>query len=130
MTPLLSDALWSTVEPLLPSHPASPKGGAPRCDDRRCLEGILYVLRGGIAWRLLPAEFGVSSSTCWRRFHEWTLVGVWDEVHRKLLRELGQQGKLDTRRVVIDSASVRALKGGRTPAPIRRTAPSQAVSGT
>ena len=130
MIPLLSDALWSTVEPMFPSHPPSPKGGAPRRDDRKCLEGILYVLRGGIAWRLLPGDFGVSASTCWRRFQEWTATGVWDEVHRKLLRELGQQGKLDTRRVIIDSASVRALKGGRTPAPIRQIAPSRAVSGT
>ncbi len=94
------------------------------------MEGILYVLRGGIPWRLLPKEFGVSPTTCWRRFHEWSLSGVWDDVHRTLLRELGKQGRLDTSRVVIDSASVRALKGGRTPDRIRLTAPSQAVSGT
>jgi len=130
MSTLLSDELWWMVEPLLPVHPPSPKGGAPRRDDRKALEGIVYVLRGGIPWRLLPKECGVSSTTCWRRFHEWSVCGVWDKVHRKVLCELGKQKKLDTRRVIIDSASVRALKGGRTPAPIRRTAPSQAVSGT
>jgi len=130
MVALLSDALWSTVEPLLPSHPPSPKGGAPRRDDRKCLEGILYVLRGGVPWRLLPAEYGVSPSTCWRRFHEWAMAGVFDKVHRTLLRDLGQAGKLDMSRAIIDSASMRALKGGRTPALIQPTAPSQAVSGT
>ena len=131
MTHLLSDALWNTVKPLLPAHRPSPKGGAPRRDDRNCLEGILYVLRGGISWNLLPTEaFDVSASTCWRRFHEWSSEGVWDKVHRVLLRELGTQGMLDTRWAVIDSASVRALKGGRTPAPIQRIARSQAVSGT
>jgi transposase len=129
MSTLLPDDLWETVEPLLPVHPRSPKGGAPRCDDRDALEGILYVLRGGIPWRLLPKEFGVSPTTCWRRFHEWSLAGVWDNVHRTLLRELGKRGRLDTSRLVIDSTSVRALKGGRTPDRIRRTAPSQAVSG-
>lgn len=130
MPTLLSDELWGAVEPLLPVHPPSPKGGAPRCEDRNCLEGILYVLRGGIPWRLLPKEYGASPSTCWRRFHEWSVCGVWDKVHRKVLRELGERKQLDTQRVIIDSASVRALKGGRTPAPIRLIAPSQAASGT
>ena len=129
MTPLLTDELWTAVEPLLPKHKPSPKGGHPRCNDRPCLEGILYVLRGGIAWRLLPRDFGVSSSSCWRRFDEWTAAGVWDKVHRKLLSELGRQGALDIDRVVIDSASVRAQKGGRTPDRTRPTAASPAASG-
>jgi transposase len=125
MTPLLTDTLWSTVEPLLPTHKPSPKGGHPRCNDRQCLEGILYVLRGGIAWHLLPGDFGVSSSTCWRRFNEWTTADIWDKVHRKLLSELGKQGDLDINRVVIDSASVRAVKGGAHtgPSPVDRSKP-------
>jgi transposase len=130
MEPVLTDELWEAVETLLPKHRPSPKGGAPRRDDRKCLEGILYVLKEGIAWRALPKEFGVSPSTCWRRFHEWTVAGVWDQVHRKLLRRLGEEGQLNTERVVIDSASVRALKGGRTRAPIRLTEPSPAASVT
>jgi transposase len=129
MTPLLTDELWSTVEPLLPKHQPSPKGGHPRCNDRQCLEGVLYVLRGGIAWRLLPKDFGVSSSSCWRRFDEWTQAGVWDKVHRKLLSELGQQGALDIDRAIIDSASVRAQKGGRIPDRTRPTAVNPAANG-
>jgi transposase len=129
MVHLLSDELWDLVKPLLPKHPPSRKGGAPRRNDRNCLEGILYVLRGGIAWRLLPKEFGVSPSTCWRRFHEWSMGGVFDQVHRKVLAELGKQGQLDTD-TVIDSASVRALKGGRTLARIQPIAASPAASGT
>jgi transposase len=125
------DELWFAVEPLLPKHPPSAKGGAPRRNDRQCLDAILYVLRGGIAWQLVPQkEFGVSGSTAWRRLREWTQAGVWDEVHRKLLRQLGERGKLKTERVVIDSASVRALKGGRTPDPIRSIGASQAASVT
>jgi len=129
MTTLLTDELWSTVEPLLPKHQPSPKGGHPWCDDRSCLEGILYVLKGGIAWHLLPKDFGVSSSTCWRRYNEWTQAGVWDQVHRKLLSELGQRGALDIDRVIIDSASVRAVKGGHTPDRTRPIAASRAASG-
>jgi transposase len=128
---LLSDELWFAVEPLLPKHPPSPKGGRPWSDDRKCLDAILYVLRGGIPWRMVPKkQFGVSGSTAWRRFSDWTQAGIWDEVHRKLLRQLGEQGKLKTERVVIDSAVVRALKGGRTPDPIQSTAASQAASVT
>jgi len=130
MANLLTDELWEAVEPLLPKHPPSPKGGRPRSDDRECLEGILYVLRGGIPWALLPKDRSVSASTCWRRFHEWSIAGVWDNVHRKLLRDLGERGDLDTDRAIIDSASVRAVKGGRTPGRIPRTAASQAASVT
>ncbi len=125
---LLSDELWSVVKPLLPVHPPSPKGGAPRRDDRKCLEGILYVLRAGGAWKLLPKDFGVSSSTCWRRFREWTQAGVWDRVHRILLRGLSEAKALDITRVVVDSASVRALFGGRTPARTRWIAGKMAAN--
>lgn len=72
----------------------------------------MYVLRGGIAWKLLPRDFGVSYSTCWRRFREWSEAGVWDRIHKQLLRPLAEAGVLKTDRVVIDSASVRALYGG------------------
>ena len=130
MVTLLTDELWAAAEMLLPKHPPSKKGGAPRRSDRKCLEAILYVLRGGIPWKLLPEEFGVSSTTAWRRFQEWSAAGVWDELHRKLLRQLGERGDLDTSRAIIDSASVRALKGGRTPDRIQLTAASQAASGT
>lgn len=130
MATLLTDELWCTVRPLLPKHRPSPKGGHPRCDDRKCLEGILYVLRGGIAWRLLPKEFAVSPVTCWRRFDEWTNAGVWDKVHRKLLTKLARAGALDLDRIIVDSASVRAVKGGPTPGRTQPTGPSRVANGT
>jgi transposase len=131
MSALLTEDLWNTIEPLLPKHPPSPKGGAPRRDDRPCLEGILFVLQGGIPWRLVPQkEFGVSGITCWRRFAEWTAAGVWDRVHTTILKGLAQVKGLNTDRAIIDSASVRALFGGfirvRTP----RIAAKTAVNGT
>ena len=112
MIAMVSDLLWSTVEPLLPKHPRSRKGGAPRKNDRRCLEGIMYVLKGGIPWRLLPKEIGPSATTCWRRLKEWSLAGVWDQVHKNLLTALATAKVLKIERVIIDSASVRALFGG------------------
>ena len=100
-------------------------------DDRDALRGILFVLRTGIPWQALPAEaFGVSGSSCWRRFSEWTETGVWPALHGRLLNRLGRAGGVYLGRVVVDSQSVRALKGASTPAPARRTAARPAASGT
>ena len=129
--PLVGEELWREVEPLLPRHPPNPKGGKPRVPDRRCLEGIVFVLRSGIPWQLLPAEMGCGSgSTCWRRLREWTEAGVWPRLHRRLLNLLGARGRIDWSRAVVDSASVRAVFGGATRGPTRRTGRSAGASGT
>jgi transposase len=117
---LLPDELWNEVQPLLPPHPPQPRGGRPYADDRLCLRGLLFILRAGLAYQLLPREvFGVSGSTCWRRLRDWTVTGVWPQLHRRLLNHLGRLGQIDLDRVVVDSQSVRAVFGGRTPAPTR-----------
>lgn len=128
---LVSDALWEQVEPLLPKHPPSPKGGAPRRDDRKCLEGIVHVLRTGCQWQALPSsDRWPSGSTCWRRFAEWTAAEIWPELHPKLLNVLGKAGQIDLDKAVVDSASVRALFGGSIPAPTPRIEPKTAVNAT
>ncbi len=129
--PLVSDALWEEIRPLLPPEPAKPDGGRPRVPDRDCLVGIVFVLKAGLPWRLLPQELGCGSGvTCWRRLRDWTRAGVWPAVHARLLRALGQRGRLARRTGVVDSASVRAVFGGRTPAPTRPTAARRAASTT
>jgi transposase len=50
----VSDELWEIVEPLLPEEPPKPKGGRPRRDDRAALSGIIFVLKSGIPWEMLP----------------------------------------------------------------------------
>jgi transposase len=63
--PLVTDALWNVMEPLLPKEPAKPKGGRPRVADRAAPTGILSVLKSGIAWELLLQEMGCGSGvTC------------------------------------------------------------------
>lgn len=117
-TELLPDPLWFEVQPLLPLHRSQPKGGRPPVDDRLCLRGLLFILRSGMAYQLLPTEvFGVSGSTCWRRLRDWTDAGVWPRLHQQLLNQLGKAGAIDLDKVVVDSQSVRAVFGGRTPAP-------------
>jgi transposase len=109
----VSKTLWKTIMPLLPEPKPSPKGGRPPVSNRACLEGIISVLKSGMPWQMLPTKLGYGSgSTCWRRFRDWTRLEVWPELHQQLLRVLGRRGRINLERAVIDSASVRALKGG------------------
>ena len=127
----VTKALWKAIASLLPESKPSPKGGRPPVPNRASLEGILFVLKSGMPWQMLPTELGYGSgSTCWRRFHAWTQLGVWPELHRRLLRVLGRRGRINMERAVIDSASMRAQKGGRTPARTPRIAARTAASVT
>jgi transposase len=131
MAEIVSDELWKLIEPLLPPEPEpSPKGGRPRVTNRQALTGVVFVLRTGVPWQALPIEMDCGSgSTCWRRFSEWTELAVWSKLHALLLTQLGKAGALNLERAVIDSASVRAVFGGRTRDRTRRTAQKPAVSG-
>ena len=131
MAELVSDELWEQIEPLLPPEPEpSPLGGRPRVTNRQTLTGIVFVLRTGIPWQALPTEMDCGSgSTCWRRFSEWTQLSVWSNLHALLLSQLGKAGAINLERAVIDSASVRAVFGGRTLGRTRRTVRKPVVSG-
>ena len=139
--PLLSDALWAVIEPLLPPEAPKPKGGRPRVPDRAALTGILFVLRSGIPWEMLPwemlpwemlpQEMGCGSGmTCWRRLRDWQQAGVWDKLQRVLLDRLGRRNAIDFRRAALDSASVAAKRGARRQVPTRRIAARRAPSVT
>lgn len=128
---LVSDRLWKEIRPLLPPEVPKPKGGRPRVSDRACLAGIVYVLRTGMPWRFVPRELGCGSGvTCWRRLRDWTECGVWPRIHRKLLGVLGRRGKIDASLAVMDSASVRAVLGGRTPDRTPRIVRKKAANAT
>ena len=123
--------MWNEIRPLLPPERPKPRGGRPRVPDRACLRGIVYVLRTGMPWRMVPAELGCGSGvTCWRRLREWTEAGVWPAIHEKLLGTLGRKGRLDLSRAAIDSSSVRAVSGGRTRARTPRIRPKRAANAT
>ena len=128
--PLLAEELWERIEPLLPPERAKPKGGRPRVSNRQALTGILFVLRTGCPWEYFPQELGCGSGmTCWRRLRDWQAAGLWERIWRVLLDELGLAGEIDWSKVAIDSCSVRALFGGRKPAPIPPIAVKMARSG-
>ena len=58
---LLPDVLWCEIAPLLPPPKPRPKGGRPPIANRATLTGILFVLRAGLPWEMLPAEMGCGS---------------------------------------------------------------------
>ena len=128
--PLVDDELWSLVEPLLPEHPPSPKGGHPRIPDRVCLSGLVFMLKTGIPWEDFPQEMGCCGMTLWNRLREWQAAGVWPRLHGLMLAALRRAGKLDLSRVVVDSGSIRAVHGGKKRAPARWTAEKGAPSTT
>ena len=114
--PLLDDGLWALVESLLPKRRRVrwPSMGRPRIPDRAALTGILFVWRAGVPWQMLPKEMGCGSgSTCWRRLVQWQRAGVWRRLHEVLLTEWRRRGRLDLARAIVDSRSVRALRGGK-----------------
>lgn len=59
---LVSDELWKLIEPLLPPDPSREKGGRPRIPNRNVFAGIVYVLKNGFPWRMLPKEVGVAAA--------------------------------------------------------------------
>jgi transposase len=126
---LIDDELWAHIEPLMPKRRPRNRRYAGRkpIPDRAVLTGILFVLRSGLPWNMLPKEMGCGSGTvCWRRLVRWQRAGVWKRLHRVLLTELRRRGRLDLARAVVDSASLRALRGGKK---LDRTLPIAARPG-
>ena len=125
------DELWAVIEPLLPKPGRSRPGGKRRLPDRKALEGILFVLHTGIAWRHLPGELGFGSGvTCWRRLEAWQEAGVWDRLHAMLLDQLRAKGQIEWARASVDSSHVQAKKGAPGRARARLTVDGWAASTT
>jgi transposase len=129
--PLVPDDLWAAIEPLLPPERPKLKGGRPRLPDRAALTGILFVLRSGLPWEMLPAEMGCGSGmSCWRRLRDWHEAGVWAALHRTLLERLQAAGQIDWRRAALDSCSIAAKRGARKSGRTRRIVASRVRSAT
>ena len=109
----LTDEQWELLSPLLPE--AKP-GGRPRSVDlREILNAILYVLRSGCSWRMIPHDLP-PWQTAYKYFRRWSDDGTWERVHdslRPLVRE--DEGRSPTpTAAIIDSQSVKTTekKGG------------------
>ena len=109
----LTDEQWALLEPLLP---AAKPGGRPRSVDlREVVNAMLYLLRGGCAWRLLPHEFP-PWGTVWTYFRRWRDDGTLDRLHDELRARVREAAGRDRQPSAgcLDSQSVKtAEKGGR-----------------
>lgn len=84
----LTDAQWECVPPLLPAPKSgTAKGGRPAADARDLLDALFYLLRGGLAWRMLPHDL-TPWKTVYTRFRLWRLAGVWENVHARLREDV------------------------------------------
>jgi putative transposase len=107
----LNDLQWNIIAPLIP--PAKP-GGRPRSVDmREILNAVLYVVRSGCAWRLIPHDLPVWS-TVYDYFRQFRKAGIWQRIHDALREQLRrQEGREETpSAAIIDSQSVKTTEKG------------------
>ncbi|MBC3478278.1 transposase, partial [Pseudomonas taiwanensis] len=87
----LSDEAWAVVADLFT---AAHVRGRPRSSDRLMLDGVLWVLCSGAAWRDMPERFG-SWATVYHRFRVWRNRGTFDQMLRRLHLRLNDKGLID-----------------------------------
>lgn len=106
----LTDRQWQIVRGLLP--PRSRRGRPPG-DRRRVIDAIMYVVRSGCQWRMLPRDFP-NWNTVYGVFWKWRRDGTWKKIHDRLREKVRKAaGKKSTPTVaIIDSQSIRTAEGG------------------
>ncbi|MDI6859362.1 MAG: transposase, partial [Methanocellales archaeon] len=93
----LSDGQWEFIEPLLPPQH---KTGRHRADDRRTINGILFLITG-CKWEDMPRKYG-APVTAWRRLKRWQ-EGIWQDLMSRL-QERAYQEVLNLDKTIIDSS--------------------------
>lgn len=110
----LNDIEWKTIEQYLPEPKAKGPGGCPRKHTRRTiLNGIFYIVRGGCAWRLLPADFP-PWQTLYHYFRLWRKAGVWQDINNAMIKAVRQKAGREPQpsAAILDSQSVKTAEGG------------------
>lgn len=116
----IPDDLWDEIKIILPPEKPDKTIGRPVVPFRKVLDGILYVLRTGCQWKMLPKEYG-SGSTCHRRFQEWTVSKVFQKLWVRLLKVYDDLEGISWIWQSLDSVSIKAPLGGTRQVPILLT---------
>jgi len=123
------DDFWLLAEPLWPRRRCRSNRGRPRSEPRGVLNGILYVLRTGCQWKMVPREYG-SGSMLHKYFQEWTKKGFFRRLWAAAAEKYDGIKGLDWEWQVIDSVTVQApVKGGISQGKTPRTGRNSARSG-
>jgi transposase len=107
----IPDELWDEFKKILPREKPPKTVGRPIVKYRLVLDGILYVLRTGCQWKMLPKEY-VSGSTCHRRFQEWNKLDIFNKMWIKLLKVYDKEVGINWTWQSIDSISIKSPLGG------------------
>jgi putative transposase len=108
----ISDELWNQIKTAIPPRPSREKGGRPPADDRVLLNGIIYILRTGAAWRDLPKEYG-PWQTVYDRFYEWRKAKVFEQIWAAGLKQYAQEHGIKWEWQSGDGTYVRSPLGGK-----------------
>ena len=108
----ISDELWDKIKSIFPKEKSLKTVGRPIISYRKVIDGIIYVLRTGCQWKMLPKEYG-SGSTCHRRFQEWNRFSVFKKAWIKLLKIYNDLIGINWTWQSIDSISIKSPLGGR-----------------
>src|SRR5260370_13333757 len=107
----VTDEFWERVRPLIPAAPSHAKGGRPRLEDRRAFEAIVYVLRTGRQWNVLPQEVG-ASSTVHDRFQQWEQAGFFKALWQAGLHEYDDLQGIQWKWQAVDGVMTKAPFAG------------------
>ena len=102
----LSDEQWEFIKPCIPPQPIV---GRKRADDRKTINGILYVLMTGCRWHDMPKCYG-AYQTAWRRLKCWSKIGVWNKILSAAQEQAYSIGKLNLEIVAVDSTLIDSKK--------------------
>lgn len=101
----LTDEQWERIVPHLP--PQHPETGRPAKDHRTVLNGILWRVRSGAAWRDIPPRYG-NWQTLYSRFRRWREAGIWQRVFEAVRADARADKQLEETLAMLDGSSVRA----------------------
>ena len=107
----IPDELWDEFKKILPQEKPPKTVGRPVIPYRKIIDGILYVLRTGCQWKMLPKEYG-SGSTCHRRFQEWNKLDIFNKMWIKLLKVYDKEVGINWAWQSLDSISIKSPLGG------------------
>lgn len=132
----VDDTLWAELAPLLVIDKPRKKVGRPRHDDRRLLNGLIWLARTGSQWSQLPRRFG-AKSTVHARLQEWVAFGCLERAWARVIARYDETVGLDWEWQAADGCLIKAPGGKkgrrvrrRRPAPTPPTAPNAGRSDT